>query len=236
MKIEDIKVHVSGEGNGLILLHGWGQSHQDLLPIYDYFKSNYRVLSLDVLGFNENKDIEQSYTIAQYAHIIYELTIKYGLENCSIIGHSFGARIAFYFASMYPCSMLLLTGAAGIKPKRTCSYYYRVYMYKMKKKLHLNTRNMGSVDYQNTSGYLKETLVKCVNEDLSPMIQKVGCPILLIWGEHDDQTPLYMAHKIVEINDKAELIVFKEDDHFAIYHQMPRFIRVCEYALKEVNK
>lgn len=235
LKIENIKVHVEGKGNGLVLLHGWGQSYQNLLPIYNHFKKTNKVLTLDLLGFHENEHIERSYSIAQYAHILHQLIQKHELDNISIIAHSFGARIAIYYASMYSCKSLILTGAAGLIPKRSIKYYYQVYTYKIKKRLGINTSNMGSVDYKNANKYLKETLVKCVNEDLSNQIKRIDIPILLIWGEEDEQTPLYMAKKMIELNDKAQLIIFEKDDHFAIYHQMPRFIKISEYVLKEIT-
>ncbi|HAH95005.1 MAG TPA: alpha/beta hydrolase, partial [Dielma fastidiosa] len=39
-------------------------------------------------------------------------------------------------------------------------------------------------------------LVQVVNEDLTPVLEKIKVPVLLIWGECDDQTPLWMGQKM----------------------------------------
>ncbi len=233
MRLENIKVHVEGTGDGIVLLHGWGQSYRNLLPIYEYFKKKHRVLTFDLMGFHENENFECALNIEQYAKILHTLIQKYELNNVSIIAHSFGARIAFVYASMFECKQLILSGAAGLLPRRTMRYYYQIYKYKVKKKLGLNVSQMGSEDYRNASNVLKQTMRLCVNDDLSSAIRKINVPILLIWGSEDDQTPIWMAYKVLKLNEFASLVVFEKDDHFAIYHQMQRFIRVCETILKE---
>ena len=45
--------------------------------------------------------------------------------------------------------------------------------------------NMGSIDYKNSKGYLKNVLVKAVNFDLSLDIKKIKCPTLLLYGKKD---------------------------------------------------
>ena len=59
--------------------------------------------------------------------------------------------------------------------------------------------------------------------------------INVVWGEKDMETPLWMAKKIEKLNKNTTLIILKEEDHFAYYHQMSQFIKICEYALKEVK-
>ena len=44
---------------------------------------------------------------------------------------------------------------------------------------------------------MRKILVTVVNENLFPQLSKIKAPTLLIWGDEDTATPLYMA-KIME--------------------------------------
>ena len=57
-------------------------------------------------------------------------------------------------------------------------------------------RNAGSSDYRNTTGVMRATFVKVVNDDVSPVLRDVVCPVLLVWGENDDAVPLWMGQKM----------------------------------------
>lgn len=231
MDLKKLNIFVEGNGKPMLLLHGWGQNYQMMEPIYEAFKKEYRVCNLDLPGFGMSADLEKAYTIYDYVNVIKEVVRFYELDNPIIIAHSFGARIAFYYASMFPVRYLIVSGAAGIKPKRHMDYYIKIYTYKLLKKMHLSFV-MGSEDYKRANANMKKTLVHVVNEDASEVIPKIQVPILLVWGEKDEQTPMYMADKILSLNKNATLVVFENEDHFAYYHQMRRFIKVCEVALK----
>lgn len=234
MKVNELNVFVEGKGQAMILLHGWGCDHTLMEPIYDHFKDHYKVCNLDLPGFGVNQKLDHAYTIYDYVVVLKNIVQTYHLNNPIIIAHSFGCRIAFHYAALFPCRFLILTGAAGIKPRRTPKYYAKVYFYKMIKSMGISI-SMGSKDYKEADPLLRRTLVHVVNDDCSSDIKKIKCPILLVWGEEDYETPLWMAEKIQTLNENASLISFEKDDHFAYYHQMSRFLKICEIALKECD-
>ena len=49
------------------------------------------------------------------------------IENPIIVAHSFGCRVAIRYAYKYPVLKMVLTGAAGIRDKRTLKYYFKTY-------------------------------------------------------------------------------------------------------------
>lgn len=226
-----MNICVEGEGQALILLHGWGLDHRFMEPVFHYFKNQYRVCMMDLPGFGKSVPLPRPYTIDDYVNTLINVIQTYHLENPIFIAHSFGARIVFRYASLYTCKYMILSGAAGIKTKRNLSYYIKVYTYKICKHLNIHV-SLGSQDYRNANEVLRKTLVKVVNEDLREDICYIKCPMLLVWGENDLQTPLWMAHTIKSLNANASLIVFEKDDHFAYYHQMQRFLLVCKHALE----
>ena len=169
--------------------------------------------------------------------------IQEKIKDPIIIGHSFGCRIALNYAYKYPVYKMVLTGAAGIRPNRDLSYYFKVYSYKLMKKIlsikgleklkEKYMKNAGSSDYKNTSGVMRSTFVKVVNEDLRPILKDISTPTLLVWGEKDEAVPLEMGKIMEKEMGDATLVIFEGDDHFAYYHEWVRFNRVLDAYLKE---
>lgn len=241
--IKDIKLNyeVKGEtGKSVILLHGWGQNIEMMDYIANFLADHFTVYNMDLPGFGKSDEPKTAWSVDDYVEFLKEFSDKLNIENPILIGHSFGCRIALRYAYKYPVYKMVLTGAAGIKPKRGLDYYFRVYTYKLGKlvlkpfkglseKLRSNS---GSSDYKNASEVMRGTLVKAVNYDISPFLKDIKSETLLVFGEIDDATPLWMGKKMEKEMPNAALVVFEGDDHFAYFHQADRFNRVLEAFLK----
>lgn len=225
-----LNVIVKGEGTPIVLLHGWGQNQYMMKFLQDYFCTEYKVLNLDLPGFGESAEPDVVWDIQEYAICLHELLIQCHIENPIIIAHSFGARIALRYALMYPVSRMVLTGAAGIRTKRGWSYYTRVYTYKLLKHLHIQP-TMGSEDYQHSSGVMRGILVASVEDDIKEELKNITCETLLVWGEKDTQTPLWMGKMMEKEMQNATLIVLPKEDHFAYFHQSLQFKKIVEAYL-----
>lgn len=223
-------VNVCGEGEAIVLLHGWGQNQYMMKFLADYFKEHYKVVNMDLPGFGESDEPDTVWDIQMYADALQELLTTLQIHRPILIAHSFGARIALRFALCYPVDKMVLTGAAGIKNKRGFSYYLRVYTYKALKKINIKL-NMGSSDYQAASPIMRGVLVASVEEDMRECLCHIACPTLLVWGEKDTQTPLWMGKLMEREIPDAALIVLKKEDHFAYFHQSMKFTRIVEAFL-----
>ena len=232
MRIHDCECNVTvcGEGNNVVLLHGWGQSSQRMAFIQEALKDNYCVVNLDLAGFGKSAEPNYPWRIEDYSDALHELLTVLKMEKPIIIGHSFGARIALYYAYKYPCQGLILTGAAGIRQPRTINYYLKVYAYKLLKHFKQG-KKMGSLDYQNASPMMKKVLVQCVNEDLSEILPYITTNTLLTWGKQDEVTPCWMGKKMEQLLPNAYFIPIK-GGHFA-YYRNEHFIKIIQAYLKE---
>lgn len=227
-----IRIHYTLEGKGdpVILLHGWGQNLTMMKFIADHFQTKFQVLNLDLPGFGDSDEPPKSWNIHEYMECIHAVKTQLNLAAPILVAHSFGARIALCYAAVHPVNKMVLTGAAGIKKKRMPSYYVKVYAYKLLKKWKKQVA-MGSPDFQNASDVMRGVLVKSVEEDLRPLLRNIGTETLLVWGEDDEQTPLWMGEIMEHEMRNATLIVLDDDDHFAYYHQAARFLAILEYFL-----
>ncbi|MCL2884522.1 MAG: alpha/beta hydrolase, partial [Oscillospiraceae bacterium] len=140
-------------------------------------------------------------------------------------------------AACVPCAALtvrraVLLNSAGIKPRRSLLYYLRVYSYKAGKAFfslpgvralfpHAVERmrqKRGSADWRQASPVMRQTMSKCVNEDLTPRLKDIRVPVLLLWGEHDTATPLRDGRRMEKEIPDAGLVVL-DGGHFAFAQQ-----------------
>ena len=226
-------VHVEKKGHGpaVVLLHGWGQNLYMMKFLQDHLQNQFTVFNLDLPGFGKSEEPLYCWSVDEYAQFLYCLLEEEGVKNPILIAHSFGARIAICYAARYTCKKLILTGAAGLLPKRGMTYYLKVSIYKLCKKLSINL-TMGSEDYQKASSVMRGVLVKAVNENLESLLPRIRCDTLLVWGEKDEQTPLWMGKRMEQLLPHASLIVFKKEGHFAYFYQSLRFQRIVDAFLE----
>jgi pimeloyl-ACP methyl ester carboxylesterase len=93
-------------------------------------------------------------------------------------------------------------------------------------------RAVASPDYSN-AGPLRETFVKLVNEDLTPILPQVTAPTLLVWGADDTETPLSSARVMERLIPQARLVVFQNAGHFSYLDQYGKFRLIVRQFLRE---
>lgn len=232
----------SGEGKDVILLHGWGQKMIMMSQIEEHLKEHFSVYNIDLPGHGESDNPPVSWGVEDYEQFLKDFIDQNHIENPILIGHSFGCRFAIHYAAHYPVYKMVLTGAAGIKPKPSKKMSFKVKLYKIGKWFLLKTGNkealeryqdkLGSTDYKNAKGVMRSTFVKVVNDDVTPLLKDVHCPVLLVWGDKDTAAPLYMGKMMEEMMPDAGLAIFEGQDHFAYWNEYERFNRVLDAFFK----
>lgn len=244
--INDVKVYYEKSGSqkrSVILLHGWGQNTLMMKPIADHLSQFFTVYNLDFPGFGQSGTPLVTWGIPEYSDMLKQFIEINEIDNPILIGHSFGVRVSIYYAKDHPVSKMVLTGGAGILPKRGFKYYLRTYTYKalkailslpgLKKVKEKMMKNAGSEDYRALEGAMRSSFVEIVNLDLSPYLKEIDCEVLLVWGEHDDATPLWMGKQMEKEMPNAGLAIFENEGHYAYFNQMQRFLNVIDIFLEE---
>ena len=123
------------------------------------------------------------YCLDDYCDDVFKVLNALNIKKCHLIAHSFGGRIAVKIASS--CNLidkLILTGSAGLKPKRKISYYLKVFSYKAIK-IFLNNEaknKFGSKELKSLSGNMRESYYKIVNEHLDNLLRNIKAKTLII--------------------------------------------------------
>ena len=250
VEIDGIKINYirAGSGDPVLVLHGWGASIETIMPIVNTLKQNHTVYAMDLPGFGKSQEPKEVFGSFCYSDIVKEFIDKLIPGKLSLVGHSFGGKLSIIISSKYPeiINKVVLIDSAGIMPKRTLEYHIRVKSFKLLKKLYNSLvfwedkekrmeklyKRFGSDDYQNSSGVMRKILVRVVNENLKPILRDIKAPTLLIWGDQDEDTPLYMAEIMEKEIKDSGLVVFEGAGHYSYLDDYNRFIRVMEAFFK----
>ncbi len=221
-----------GEGDETILyLHGWGGNINSFKYLTQSF--NAKQILVDFPPFGESEEPKSPYTIFDYAQIVYEILQKENVKKLNIICHSFGARVAIVLLAKYDVCVekLVITGGAGIKPKKKKKKIFRKIKYKIKKIFNKNYI-AGSSDYKILSPVMKKTFSNIVSLDLSDYAKQIKSKTLLIYGNLDKETPIYIAKKLNKYIKNSKLIIYKNYGHFAYIENNIQFLIDIKTFLK----
>ena len=199
------------EPTKIIALHGWGRSSADWRKTV----SGLDALALDLPGFGATPPPEEIWDTEQYAQMLLPLLDEN--NPVTLIGHSFGGRVAVHMARLKPAGVngLVLTGVPLLRAdlpggnKRTKpALKYRLVRWARKhrlvseKTLEKLRREFGSDDYNAAKGVMRGILVKAVNEDYTPCLvaaAKNNIPVEFVWGENDPVVPKAVAEKAAQL-------------------------------------
>lgn len=246
--VNGAKVHYTdtGEGKPIVLMHGWGCNTTTLASIEKVALESCRVINIDFPGHGKSPEPPAVWGVEEYTQVLEEIVKAERLEHPSLLGHSFGGRVGILYSSRHhDVDKLILVDAAGIKPKRSAKYYFKVYSFKlMKRWLYLTLgkkeaearldamrAKTGSSDYAQATPRMRAILSKVVNEDLKPMIPSIKASTLLIWGENDTATPISDARYMEAHIPGAGLVAFPGCGHYSFLDNPTQFAAVLRSFL-----
>lgn len=254
---QDLKVayHKTGKGKPLVVLHGWGSSSRVMMPLVKQLNHLRTCYVIDLPGFGNTPQPSRAWSIDDYADLVQSFIDEQFAEPADLLVHSFGGRITLKLCARSfgknNIDKVLITGGAGMKPRRSLKFYLKKYTAKLlKAPLHLLPSNLrgkaevwlrstpvwralGSSDYAQLTGVMRETFVKSVSEFLEPCLSKIPHEVLLLWGTGDDATPLYQAERMEKGIKNAALVTIKDAGHYAFLDRPKHFASIAEAFFKE---
>lgn len=225
-----------GKGKDIVFLHGWGASRSAFLFVAKRLCFNYRVTVLDFAGFGDSQAPVEPYGVPEYADDVIKLLDICDIGHATFVGHSFGGRVATEIAVNCPSIVerLVLIDSAGIKPRRKPSYFVKVALHKMLRKLGKKGLK-GSSDYAVLSDEMKKTFVNVVGYDQRKDICRISQPTAVFWGKNDKETPLYMyRYYLKHVKDAQGFLL--DGGHFSYVDDFAKFMAILLAYLKETDK
>jgi pimeloyl-ACP methyl ester carboxylesterase len=267
-----------GSGPPLLMLHGWGSSARVMMPLAHSLSDIRTCYVPDLPGFGATPPPPEPWGIDDYTDLARAFATEVAGGPVDVLAHSFGGRITLKWAarigsaavavsragsgtgdrpeepapwdgSVPELLKVIITGGAGMKPRRNFSYYRRRTTamvlkapfallpgaLKTKAQEWLRTtpiwKSLGSSDYQKLDGVMRETFVRTVSEHLEHCLPEISQDVLLLWGREDEATPWYQAERMEKGLRKGALVGIDRAGHYAFLDQPDRFQRIVRSFL-----
>jgi len=235
---ETLHLETSGPvtGRPVLLLHGWGSSAALMRPIAEALANTYRIYNIDMPGHGASPAPPQGMGVPEHAALVHDfLTNEIG-QPVTLIGHSNGGRIGLHMASQpaynHHFNRLVLISPSGITPKRGWKYHVRRTTATVLKapfqilpralrefgldwlRHSLVWKLLGSSDYRQLQGTMRETFVQTVNFHVNEAVRAIEIPTLLFWGDQDTAISKYQMDYLDRLIPDAGLVTLKGAGHY----------------------
>ncbi len=232
IKLKNLQIYykVSGSGEPIVLLHGWGRSGDCFSKIQEHLSDKFTIYALDLPGFGLSTMPAEIWGSADYANLVGLFINELQIVNPILVGHSLGGKIAINLVSkeFSAVKKLILIGSSGVLLPKSLKIKAKIYFFKLLKfltglpiirdifasRMELYKKRFGSKDYQNASGIMRAVLVKTVNESVIELLPRIKIPTLLLWGDQDNETPLQAGKILHEAILNSQLKVISGGGHF----------------------
>ena len=233
--IDNININyiMEGQGDAVLLLHGWGSNIKLFNGIIKNLSKTHTVYALDMPGFGESDEPKEAWNVDDYVDFVIKFINEMKITKLSLLGHSFGGRVIIKMVNRenldFQIDKLILVDSAGIKPVSSNKKTFKGQLYKFLKKIvgsklirkifpeALNKLKckFGSEDYKNATPIMRDTLVKVVNEDLKDLLPNIKNSTLLIWGDKDEATPISDAYTMNKLIKDSGIVTVEGAGHYS---------------------
>ncbi len=228
----------------ILWLHGWGQNGTCFLPVLDHFHGLCaKHWVIDFPGFGKSPAPKSDWGTEDYARFLLKIP-GFLDKQWTVVGHSFGCRVAFRMASLLPdcIDRLCCIAAPGGAEGRSIGLRVRRFLgasggklfgafddfFATQWKARLSKR-FGSRDYQHAQGILKRIMIKVVDERLNDVVGTIKCPVLLAYGSRDQETPTVIGRAYNKLMTNSLFIELPIFDHTTIlslgHHQLSNILQ-----------
>jgi pimeloyl-ACP methyl ester carboxylesterase len=229
-----------GQGDPLVLLHGFGANKDNWTRIGKHLTPHFRVIAPDLPGFGEStRDPEADYTITVQAKRVHAFARALGLSSFHLGGSSMGGMIAGTYAARYPNELksLWLIAPGGVASAEPSEMLQRLKAGKPNPLLANNAqeydrlldfvfvkrpfipgpikRHLAQEAIKNRP--LNQSIIKQIRaEQVSPLevlLEGLPVPACIVWGSGDRVLHVSGAKVLHAVMPEAEAVVMEGVGH-----------------------
>lgn len=190
----------------MLLLHGWGQDSGTWEFVVGELSTQYHVYAIDLPGFGDSDDPPSPWTLGRYAQFIQHFSKALHIHPTILVGHSFGARVAAYYASQHSISKLVLASMADDETPSLFRWILTLYAKVRSWDAYIATHQRVNSSY----------------------VRNIICPVLLVYGKGDPITPVHIGSNLQSLIPGAQLAVIPRSGH-AVHVKRP--VEFCRSVL-----
>jgi pimeloyl-ACP methyl ester carboxylesterase len=238
----------SGEGEPVVLLHGFGASTYSWRQVIPALARGHRVVAIDLNGFGytQRPRSRESYTREGQAKLVLDTLDALGIARAHVVGHSYGGGITLYLAARHPerfRSMVLVDSSAPTyandRRSRTAAlrpldaFYVRAVAIRpeaIRKALLRSFWDDSKVTPELVRAYADRVAVEGVGDAFygltAPVppgepveLEKIAVPTLVVWGDHDELIAPAAGRQAAARLPHSDFVLIKDCGHLPMEEQ-----------------
>ena len=252
---KNVRLHISdlGEGNPVVLIHGWPLS--DAMFEYQYaalIKNGFRVIGVTLRGFGQSDKPYGNYDFDVFAGDIKIVLEELQISNAVLGGFSFGAATAIRFVAGYNkghVTKLALFGAAAPCEVRKDDFPFGLPIEVLDSLIELNSVNrpqlieefgklfaatenalpkgiadwLAGIEIQSSQYAMEQGLIMIRDSDLRADLEKINIPTAIFHGKLDKLCPFELAEQLHKGINNSKLVSFENSGHALFLEETQKF-------------
>jgi len=213
---------VYGSGRPVLFVHGNGGSMRDFKHQLHAFAKSYKVILVDSRAQGRSEDKGDSLSYEMMADDLHALLQHLKIDSCNVVGWSDGGINALLLALRHPEKVrkLAATGA-NLWPDSTA---LDPWLYKKILEWDADLAKQMADPVKRNQRKLMHLMAVQPNITLE-QLHKVGCPSLIIGGDHDVIIPEHTV-QIARAIPKSYLWILPNSGHSTLVHYAADFNRI----------
>lgn len=218
----------SGKGKTVVLLHGWADSVAGMRTLATALQKDYDVITVDLPGFGGTQAPLSPWGLDDYVQFVHDFLKKIGVKDTyAYVAHSNGGAIAIrgLAEDALQAQKLVLLASAGIRNEykgrnralriitKAGKLLSTPLPANVKKKLRRKVYKAVGSDML-VAEHLQETFKRVVTDDVRADAAQLTLPVLLIYGEQDEDAPVWYGQQFHELMTDSTLEILPDAGHF----------------------
>jgi len=231
-----------GQGEPLILLHGFGANKDNFIRVARFLTPHYRVIIPDHIGFGESSHPQDaSYSAGVQAARIRTLAQALGIRNVHLGGSSMGGHISMMYAALFPNEVksLWLIDPGGIWSAPPSEFremtskgqnplmaknedeFAKIFAFVMADPPFIPRPILNVMAQERIRNYeLEKRILKELTEDSAEnYVKGLNTPALIIFGDKDRAIHPATADILHKLMPRSEVIIMKDLGHLPMIEQ-----------------
>lgn len=252
---KQINYLVEGEGQPVVLLHGFLEN----LHVWDGFirflKPNFKILAVDLPGFGKTSVFGDNHNMAFMAEAVKAVLDAENIAQTVLVGHSMGGYVSLAFAKKFPellQGMVLFHSHAAAdneegKRNRTRTIevvkkdhkdfiaQFIPLLFAKENVPHFSEKisHLREMSYQTTAQGVTAALVGMSDrEDSLELLKKLNFPVFFVVGKQDSRIPMEKILPQLSLPSHAEVIILDKTGHMGFVENPEKIFPVLTDFLK----
>lgn len=227
-----------GEGQTLVLLHGFCEDSSMWDDFIEYLRVDYRIIRMDLPGLGKS-ETQEGLSIAGMADVLNALLEDLKIDDCVLIGHSMGGYVSLEFAERHPKKLLGLgifhshpyedsdlsrgmrTKSVEFMERQGHALYVKQLMRRLfpssySNEMLLNAMTYKAVNY-TTAGVVSGQIAMRNRADRANTLRDFKRPVLFILGKKDDLIPFEQSVEQTYLPETAQIHILSHVGHMGMF-------------------